>query len=162
MSAEEAKAFGIPEAERRCYVRMDSGKVNIAPPAAHAKWFKLVGVALGNSTELYPHGDNVQTVEPWAPPEAWADLDADLQNRILDEIDVGLPNGNRYSDDARAQRRAAWRVVTKHAPDKTEAQAREIIMTWVKTGVFEKRDYDDPERREGVKGLFLNPKKRPT
>ena len=99
MSAEEAKAFGIPEAERRCYVRMDKGKVNITPPAAHAKWFKLVGVPLGNGTELYPHGDNVQTVEPWTPPDTWADLDADLQNRILDEIDVGLPNGNRYSDE---------------------------------------------------------------
>ena len=33
MSAEEAKAFGIPEAERRCYVRMDKAKVNITPPA---------------------------------------------------------------------------------------------------------------------------------
>jgi hypothetical protein len=141
---------------------MDKAKVNITPPAAHAKWFRLVGVPLGNGTELYPHGDNVQTVEPWTPPEAWADLDADLQNRILDEIDVGLADGNRYSDDARAQRRAAWPVVTKHAPDKTEEQAREIIKTSVETGVLEKRDYDDPDRREAVKGLFLNPKKRPT
>ena len=40
--------------------------------------------------------------------------------------------------------------------------AEDTVRTWVKTGVLEKRDYDDSDRREGVKGLFLNPKKRPT
>jgi hypothetical protein len=47
MSAEEAQAFGIPEEERRGLVRMDSAKVNIAPPMAKAKWFRIVGVPLG-------------------------------------------------------------------------------------------------------------------
>jgi RecA-family ATPase len=36
MSPEEAKAFGIPQEQRRRYVRMDSAKVNIAPPAESA------------------------------------------------------------------------------------------------------------------------------
>ena len=161
MSAEEAKAFGISEAERRYYVRMDKAKVNITPPAAYAKWFKLVGVPLGNATELYPHGDNVQTVEPWTPPDTWADLDSDLQNRILDEIDAGLPAGARYSDASAARDRAAWRVVKKYAPEKTEPQAREIIKAWVKSDVLENREYNDPGRREEVVGLFVNPDKRP-
>jgi hypothetical protein len=141
---------------------MDKAKVNITPPAAHAKWFRLVGVPLGNGTELYPHGDNVQTVEPWTPPDTWADLDSDLQNRILDEIDAGLPGGIRYSDAPAARERAAWPVVVKHAPDKTEAQAREVIKAWVKHGVIRKDPYDDPKRRQTVDGLFVNPDKRPS
>jgi RecA-family ATPase len=72
MSPEEAKAFGINEEDRRFYVRMDSGKVNIAPPMRKAKWFKLVGVRLDNGTDLYPSGDEVQVVEPWKPPETWS------------------------------------------------------------------------------------------
>jgi RecA-family ATPase len=71
MTPEEAQAFGVTEEERRLYIRMDSAKVNIAPPMRQAKWFRLIGVSLGNTTERYPHGDTVQTVEPWVPPDTW-------------------------------------------------------------------------------------------
>ena len=35
----------------------------------------------------------------------------------------------RYSNNSRAGDRAAWAVVVKHMPDKTESQAREVIRT---------------------------------
>jgi hypothetical protein len=161
MSTEEAKRFAIPEEERHYYIRLDKGKVNTVRPARVAKWFKLVGVPLNNPDEFRPQGDEVQTVEPWTPPEIWADLDADMQNAILDTIEAGLPSGSRYSDGSTAKDRAAWRVVIKHAPDKNEAQAREIIKTWVKSGVLETQEYEDPVRRETVKGLFVVEEKRP-
>jgi hypothetical protein len=72
MSDDEAKTFGIPESQRRFYVRLDNAKVNIAPPAQKAEWFKLIGVRLNNGTAEYPNGDEVQTVVPWAPPDTWA------------------------------------------------------------------------------------------
>jgi RecA-family ATPase len=56
MSAEEAQAFAIEEDQRRFFVRMDSAKINIAPPMTKAKWFRIVGVPLDNATELYPNG----------------------------------------------------------------------------------------------------------
>jgi RecA-family ATPase len=68
MTSEEAQTFGVSEDARRNLIRMDSAKVNIAPPAAHAKWFRLIGIPLGNATEQYPHGDVVQTVEQWCHP----------------------------------------------------------------------------------------------
>ena len=141
---------------------MDSAKVNIAPPLEEAKWFRLVGVSIGNGSDLYPKGDEVQTVEVWTPPDAWDGLSSHLLNRILDEIDAGLPDGNRYSDGNRATDRAAWRVVTKHAPDKTESDARRIIQTWVKNGVIVSRDYENPTTRKTVKGLCVVNTKRPT
>jgi hypothetical protein len=162
MNAEEAKAFGIAEEERRLFVRIDSAKVNIAPPMAKAKWFRLVGVSLGNATERYPQGDIVQTVEPWVPPDAWKDLGADEINRILTDIDAGLPDGNRYTDAPNVKERAAWRVVVEHAPHKSEAQAREIIKTWVKNGVLLGEAYDNPLTRKQVSGLHVKTEKRPT
>lgn len=160
MSGEEAKAFGIKEEQRRFYIRMDSGKVNIAP-ARVAKWFKLVGVPLGNGNDLYPSGDEVQAVEPWTPPETWSGMDNGILNVILTAIDAGPGGGARYSDAAAATDRAAWKVVLTHAPNKTEAQARDMIKTWVRNGVLIRKEYEDPERREKAKALHLDTTKRP-
>ncbi len=104
----------------------------------------------------------MQTVEVWTPPDAWDGLSSHLLNRILDEIDAGLPDGNRYSSASAATDRAAWRVVTKHAPDKAEPEARRIIKTWTKYGVLICEDYDNPKTRKTVKGLRVVNAKRPT
>jgi hypothetical protein len=162
MSTDEAQAFGLSEAERRRLVRMDSGKVNIAPPADKATWFRLVGVHIGNDTELYPNGDEVQTVEPWTPPETFAGVTNLLANQILNDIDAGLPDGNRYTDASKSEDRAAWQVIVKHIPEKKEAAAREIIKAWKKTGLLTARDYGNPVTRKTVKGLYVDNAKRPS
>ena len=76
MTEDEAKPFALSEADRRFLIRMDSGKVNIAPPSTKATWFRLVGIPLGNANDLYKAGDDVQTVEPWQPPDTWVGLDS--------------------------------------------------------------------------------------
>jgi hypothetical protein len=161
MNADEAKTFGIEEDKRRPLLRMDSGKVNICKPTA-AKWFRLVGVPLGNENELYRNGDEVQTVEPWMPPDTWADLSAPILNVILTAIDAGLADGNRYTDAPKAGDRAAWKVVQEHVPQKTEQQAREIIRIWVKNGPLISDNYTNPVTRKNVKGLRVDPTKRPS
>ncbi len=82
MTPEEARFSEIGEAERRRLIRMDSAKVNPRPARRAAIWFRLVGVNLGNGTDAYPHGDEVQTVEPWTPPNAWAGLSHFKLNEI--------------------------------------------------------------------------------
>jgi AAA domain len=161
MSEDEAKAFGVPEGERRDYVRLDSAKVNIVRQTSKATWFKLVSVKLGNATEQYPNGDDLQTVEPWTPPETW-DVPVATLNAALTEIEAGMSNGQRYSDASAARERAAWLVVQRHCLDRTEHQCREIIKTWIKNGVLYKEDYDDPIKRETRPGLRVDGSKRPT
>jgi hypothetical protein len=160
MSPEEAKQFNVPEAERRSLIRLDSGKFNLAP-AVDAIWFRIIGINLGNPSALYPAGDNVQTVERWYPPKAWDGLDSPLLNRILDDIDAGMPDGRRYSAAPKATERAAWPVVQKHAPDKNEHQAREVIRTWLKNGTLFEKDWVDPTQRRAAPGLFVNATLRP-
>jgi hypothetical protein len=161
MTEQEAQTFGIEPADRSLYVRLDKAKVNIERPAGQATWFKLVGVRLGNGTKQYPNGDEVQTVEPWNAPETWAGLSTIALNAALTEIDAGLPNGQRYSDANAARDRAAWTVVQKHCPNKTEPQCREIIRTWIKNGVLYRDNYDDPVNRVSCKGLRFDASKRP-
>lgn len=161
MSEDEAKAFGIDVTRRKSYVRMDSGKVNIAPPMFDATWFHLIGVALGNATDLYPSGDNVQTMERWYPTMAGSDFTDDLKDKIIAEIDAGLPDGGRYTNAAAATGRAAWTVVAKHVPGKTREQGRQIIIALIDGGLLEVHEYEDPSSRKTAKGLRKGRRKNP-
>jgi hypothetical protein len=162
MSSEEAERFGIPEDDRRDYVRLDRAKLNIARTSGPAKWFKLIGERLGNETSRYPAGDEVQTVEVWTPPDTWAGLSNELLNRILSAIDAGLEDGTFYSAAPKASTRAAWQVVLKFAPEKTKGQAREIIQTWIRTGLLYDFDYENEVTRKPAKGLKVDSTKRPS
>ena len=84
-----------------------------------------------------------------------------LLNEILTAIDKGLEDGQRYSAAAAAKDLAAWRVVIEYAPDKTEKQAREIIKTWLKTGLLVDEEYPNPVTRKSAKGLKVIATKRP-
>jgi hypothetical protein len=161
MTPEEAGMFGLDEGDRRFLVRYDSAKVNIAPPSIQAKWFRIIGMPLGNFTDTYPAGDNVQSVEPWIPPDTWAGTDNAMLNRILDDLDAGMPGGQRYSHVNAAEKRAAWPVVQKHCPDKEEAQCRAVIQTWVKGGTLIKESYYDPVEHKDRVGLSVAAAKRP-
>jgi hypothetical protein len=137
--------------------------VNIAPPSADATWFKLIGVPLGNETSDYPAGDEVQTVERWHPPKTWDGVSAAQLNAALTDIEAGLPGGRRYSGaSAAAADRAAWPLIQRHAPERTEPQCREIIRTWIKNGVLVEEQYDDPIERKPRKGLRVCHDKRPS
>ena len=159
MSEAEAKQFGIEPDVRKGYVRIDRAKANIVR-AIKASWYQLVSVSLGNTTEQYPEGDAVQALETWTPPDV-QDIDPDSVSRILDRIDAGMPDGNRYSGTPSAKTRAAWPIVVAEMPDMTEAQAREIIKEWLRRGVLISREYEKPNEGHGSKkvaGLFVNPK----
>ena len=82
---------------------------------------------------------------------------------MLTEIDNGMPNGQRYTDAGGGKGdRAAWKVVQKHCPNRSEGQCREIIKTWIKNGVLYAADYFDPIDRKERSGYRLDTSKRPT
>jgi hypothetical protein len=156
MTETEREQFGLSEAERRSLIRLDSAKMNIAPPSIEARWFKIVGVPLENKTDLYPHGDEVPTVEPWTPPDLWREISTLVANEILDKIDHGPGEGRQYSGAKQAtDDRAAWRVVKTRLPDLSDEQCKTVIATWIKTGILEKGNYQDPVLRKPRSGLTV-------
>jgi hypothetical protein len=160
MSEGEATQFGTPLEARKRYMRLDKAKANIVQ-AVKARWFQLVSVPLGNTTEEYPEGDNVQAIERWEPPETWGGTTPETLNAILDAIASGLPDGRLYSSHGAAKDRAAWLVVQRHCPDKPEAQCREMIKQWIKAEVLFVDEYFNPIRREKEPGLYVDANKRP-
>jgi AAA domain len=73
MSDAERQIFGLNEKDALATIRLDSAEVNLCP-ATRATWFKLIGVKLENPTDLYPHGDEIQAIESWTPPDLLAGL----------------------------------------------------------------------------------------
>lgn len=161
MSGEEAQALGVPAEERKLYVRLDNAKVNLVPGSIPVAWFKLIGVPLGNPNETYLAGDTVQTVLPWKPTGKFDGLTSQLLNQILDEIDRGLSNGERYSKHHKAaEDKQAWKVVANRT-DRNPEQSKAIIKAWLETGLLYEEDYTSANRHE-AKGLYVNPSKRPS
>jgi hypothetical protein len=160
MSEDEANRFGIPAEERPSYVRYDSGKVNLCP-AVKAIWFRLVGAPLGNGTEEYPNGDEIQVAEPWWPPNELDGIPLEQVEPIFDAVAAGLPDGRLYSNDNAAKDRAAWKVVEKYVPGKTEKFYRNVIKKWVEQDMLIKGEYIDPVQRAKRGCLRVNPRKRP-
>jgi hypothetical protein len=154
MAKDDAKKLGVKEEDRWAYVRMDKGKVNIVPPFRQAKWFHLQGVAIGNATEMYPAGDEIQIVERWIPPDVMGAISDEQMDEILDKIEEGMPDEIRYTHVGSAKARAAWKVVVDVVPGVTEEQAREIINTWVKNGVLATNKYYNPKARKEEEGLW--------
>jgi hypothetical protein len=156
-------------AGRACY------SAAIIPPTLTTSstiWFKIVGVEIGNATEKYPKGDGVQVVEPWTAPDnkIWKNVSIATLNRALDNIDKGYvddkgrPTGERYSAANDAKGRAAWTVVQTASMsecDVSPEDCKAMIKEWLKNGTLHEREYDGPEQRKKVKGLFVDNSKRP-
>jgi len=162
MNENEAVQFGIDSTSRWSFVRLDPAKINIAVHSSEATWFQIHGENIGNGNADYPAGDTVQVVEPWKPPEKWEGTDSFGLNKILDAIARGIEDGRRYSNAGAATDRAAWPLVRAQYPDKTEAQCKRMIRAWIDTGLLYNDEYQDPKRRDAVKGLFVNEAKRPS
>jgi hypothetical protein len=155
MSEEEAKILGIEKDERRLLIRLDDAKINIAPPSEQAVWFKLVGVEIGNPTEDYPSGDNVQTVERWHPPDAFAGLAITTIADIFDKLRAGPVPGEFYSPDPRANGDwAGWTIC--ELANKEKGDAKRILKTWIKNGVLIEDKYRSPRRRREIDRLTVN------
>lgn len=154
MDTDTAEKHGIADKDRQRYACLSDAKLNLAP-RGDAIWYEIVGVDIGNGTPAYPRGDNIQTVRRWHPPQA-GELDAAHDDMIVDAIDAGTDDGERYTDSNRSSAgpRSAVNAVLKVCPDKTKGQAREIIARLIRDGRIVSRSYYSSAQRKERMGLF--------
>ncbi|HKD37292.1 MAG TPA: AAA family ATPase [Pirellulales bacterium] len=157
MSTDEANQFAIEPGKRRALFRIDSAKVNILPPAEHAKWFELVGVRLENTwNPLYPNGDTVQTVKLWSLPTATHDtIQKPVLAQIFDRLRQPPAPGEMWRPDSRAGPLwAGWPIA--NLANLAKGQARRFLADWIKNGVFTQTVYRSPRAHDVKDGLILN------
>jgi hypothetical protein len=131
MSVDEAKLFDINPDDRRQFVRIDSGKVNITKHFPAAKWFRLVGVALGNATDLYPAGDDVQTVEPWQPPNVMAGVTPAEFEKVAAAIQAGKWRKSSQAADW-VGHAVAEALDLDLGDDRDRTKVRSLVRAWLK------------------------------
>lgn len=161
MSPDDGEQFGIGENDRWAYVRLDDAKVNLAPKAAKARWFRLEQVELGNSTKDYPNGDKVAAIAAWEPPTPAAEATPVQLNEALDII-AQPPAGWLYAPTRQGRSNARWagQVLVDHL-DFTDKQAGLLIAAWLKSGLLYREQFRDEHRNERT-GVRVDDSKRPT
>lgn len=101
MNQDEADACDVSGHDKRYYFSVMDGKNNRAPPALKGKWFKLVGVDLGNGDESDgTPADNVAAVERFIPPDLWGGLTKVQVKFVQERIDQAPPEKRRSHSQA--------------------------------------------------------------
>jgi AAA domain len=144
MTKEEAAKLLVDEHWR--YFCVDDGKGNMAPPHDR-EWFRFVSVLLGNSTELYPGGDNVGVVATWTPPKP------------LDDV-----SSTDFEACAREIRKGKWRKSSKSGQwvgipvakavglsltdEKSKKRVIALVGAWLRAGSLQEyADMDDTRQK---------------
>lgn len=151
VSSVDASRLGVPEVEARGLFRVDDGKANLAPPAEAAVYRRMIGVKLDN-------GEWVGVAATYELPDQWAGVTCRVANDILNLIDAGPEDGEKWS--LRPQDKSRWVgiVIMKYKFSnldhvKTDGQAKAILRQWMEEGLIEEVEYHSEKQRKSRKGV---------
>lgn len=151
VSSADASRLGVPEVEARGLFRVDDGKANLAPPAEAAVYRRMIGVKLDND-------EWVGVAATYELPDQWAGMTDRVANDILNLIDAGPEDGEKWS--LRPQDKSRWvgTVIMKYKFSnldhvKTDGQAKAILRQWMDEGLIEEVEYHSEKQRKSRKGV---------
>ena len=153
MTTSEASQLGIPEDDRRRYVRIESGK-NTPGPVNKAHWVKI-------ETELLPNGDEVACSTLWKLPNPFDRVTVNDLKVVQKWVQSGAFRTDSQSPDWlgwwMAKNLSHLNIKTRHSDkprNKPEvARLNNILKTWVKNKVLAIEERLDDKRR--TKGFYI-------
>lgn len=155
ISESDALSLGIPHSEARGIFRIDDGKANLAPPAEKALYRRMIGVKIDND-------EWIGVTTQYDLPDEWSGMSEQVVNDMLRTIERGIPTEDNSEEyySARSQDKARWvgRVIMdwpfQKAEDfKSEIQAKQIIKSWLASGLLEEIEYFSATQRKKRKGI---------
>lgn len=154
MSEKESEAFSIPFDRRGWYIRVDDAKGNMSAPSSDAVWCERHTVELSQ-------GDYVGVLAPWSPPDPFDELGSAAGQRVLGQINQGLPDGQLY---ILMNQRGTTRWVGSLLEDEgvSVGACKSIMRTWLRNGLLFEAEYTNPKRRKPERGLFVDATKMPS
>jgi AAA domain len=150
MSAAEAAAFSLDPDERFSYVRVrvDPAKLDLVRGGGRPKWFRLVGVPLGNTWDpRYPH----DTLKPWTPPDPFEDTQRSQLAKVFTRFRSRLGNGEFHTLHAGgAKTRWAGKVIME-VMGKSDAETSMMLAAWKKSKTLTETLYRSPNNHDNAK-----------
>ena len=150
---EDAVALGVPEASATGVFRVDDGKANLSAPlpADKAIYRRMVSTKLDN-------GEYVGVAVEFKLPDQWAGMTTRVVNNMLDLIDKGPEDGEKYSIRPQDKQRWVGSVITGYRfsdldHTKSAGQAKTILRQWNDEGLLEEIVYHSPSQRRERKGV---------
>ena len=122
---------------------MAGSKENYAPPPERGTWFRLVGVRLGNPTELYPEGDDVGVATCWTAPGMFDDMDVSTLAAVFGALRHGLWAAAKQSKNIPWVGKALIQT-----GDRSDRDALRIVEAWIKSGVLIKGEHSTDSRNK--------------
>jgi hypothetical protein len=147
MTTADGEKLGLDQSWR--YFSVDDGKANMAP-LGERRWFRLASMKLGNSTDLYPEGDDVGVVTTWKPPNPLEGVTGDDFDRAAGEIRAGNWKENLQANDW-VGKPIAKALGLNLGVRADKAKVRSLIDIWIKANSLVVVEAADPESRKKKK-----------
>jgi hypothetical protein len=153
MSEKDAGALGITPDRRRFYVRIDDAKGNMSAPVSNAVWCERQSVHLNNGP-FGSEGDSVGYLDVWTPPDAFDGITVDKIHNILNIIDKGFDDDQRFLLGSQSKR---WvgDVIIENVLGKSENDAKHIIKTWVDNELLKAEKYKNGKSYKNEDGVIV-------
>lgn len=162
MSSQAAEKMGINPDDKNLYVRLDDAKSNVSLISDKTKWFKRISVNVTCPTEAADvGGESVGVLEPWEPPKLFDGVTVGQVRQVMEIIDSGLENGQRYSLTRKGGSSRWAGDVLMDVFDVTDGVAGQMLNAWDKNGALFVSDYRNASTRKLEKGLFVEWKNVP-
>jgi hypothetical protein len=142
----------------RLHVKVHSDKMNLAPPADKADWFKLVSVSLGNGP-LGNEGDRVGVPVPWKPAELFDGITTQQILEVMQAIKDGathLEESPMWSPSKRGENNERWvGNAVMQVLGISEKRAAKMVTAWLDSGVLADTTFTY-KRRKDTKGVVVD------
>jgi len=154
MGPDEAAQWGIEGDDRRRYFRTYDDKNNRAPPASASDWHYLASVDLGNGP-ADGHGDNIQVVLPWTPPDAFTGLTWEHLRDVQAKLGtVAAPGDAPARQSPQSDEWAGETVAMVLGLDVTDRKGKDagrvkaLLKGWLGTGALVETKEKDAKKRD--------------
>jgi hypothetical protein len=143
MTKEESEKAGIDQP--RSYFRIDSGKVNLAPPPEESEWRKFVSVPLGNAMGDCPE-DRIGVVTLWDWPNPMENLTVADLHAAQKAVNTGGP----WRKDSQAKDWVGKPIANALHLDLSDkmivAKIKGALKVWLKNKMFKEVDGWDQKK----------------
>jgi hypothetical protein len=149
MTKDEGEKAGVER--HRSYFRIDTGKVNLAPPPEESEWRKYLSIPLDNAKGDCPE-DWIGVVTAWD----WPDPMASLTVADLIAAQNAVSKGGPWRKDSQAKEWVGKPIAEAlHLDPNAKADRTKIIgalKTWLATKMFKEVEGEDAKR---MKRIFI-------